>query len=81
VVATRSRDVGGVGHVVERGGSDDGVDALGDLGLLERHPTVVLLVGRLGVDAHRFVAAGAKHRHEAAERAAANLDDLRWRSG
>ena len=56
-------------HVVER------------LDLLELDATVVVSVGYLWVDTHSLVAARAEHRNEATERAAANVDYLRWRSG
>jgi hypothetical protein len=36
-------DIGGIGHMMERGRGDDGVNVLHELGLVELDPTVVPL--------------------------------------
>jgi hypothetical protein len=66
---------------MKRRRSDDCVDVVEELSPLELDTAIVLFVGRLGVDTDRLVAARAEHRHEAAKRAAANLDDARRWSG
>jgi hypothetical protein len=58
-----------------------GVDLLRKLGALELDPLVVPAIGCLRVDADGVVAVGAKHRHEPAEWAAADLDHPCRRSG
>ena len=72
--------VRGLGHVMERGAGDDGVDFARELGVLELRSHVTRLVGRLRVDAERVVPLVTEERNEPAARPAAEVDHACGRS-
>lgn len=62
---------------MKRGCRDYDVDVSERLALLELDPAIARFIGCLWVDTDSFVAAHRKHRDEAAERAAADLQHPR----